>query len=95
MMLIRAIDAAYMKLSKYYQQTANDFGNYHNLSNILNLSCKATTYESSTWGPKFEAKYKEDFLDAFNKDYATPLPLSSTQTRGYKVPQSPALLAQT
>jgi hypothetical protein len=27
-MLVRAIDAAYKKLSKYYQQTANDLGDY-------------------------------------------------------------------
>ncbi len=94
-MLLRAIDTSYKKLSKYYQQKANDLGDYYYLSNILNPSCKATTYDSSKWGPKFAAKYKEDFLDAFNKDHAMPLPLSSTQTRGLKAPRSLALLAQT
>ncbi len=77
-MLVRAIDAAYNKLFKYYQKTANDLGDYYNLGNLLNPSCKATTYDSSTWGPKFAAKYKQDCLDAFNKDYATPSPLLST-----------------
>ncbi len=94
-MLVRAIDAAYKKLSKYYQQTAKDLGDYYNLGNILNPSCKATTYDSSTWGPHFAAKYKQDFLDAFNKDYATPATSSSTQTRGSEAPQSLALLTQT
>jgi hypothetical protein len=47
-MLVRAIDAAYKKLSKYYQQTAKDLGNYYNVGNILNPSCKATTYDSDT-----------------------------------------------
>ncbi len=93
--LLRAIDTAYKKLSKYYQQMANDLGDYYYLSNILNPSCKATTYDSSKRGPKFAAQYKEDYLDAFNEDHATPLPLSSMQTRRLRARQSLALLAQT
>jgi hypothetical protein len=94
-MLVRAIDAVYKKLSKYYQQTANNLGDYYNLSNILNPSCKATTYDSITWGPHFAAKYKQDYFIAFNKDYAMPAMSSSTQTRGSDAPQSLALLTQT
>ncbi len=94
-MLVCAIDAAYKKLSKNYRQTADDLSDYSNLSNMLNPSCKATTYDSSTWGPTFAAKYKQDFLNAFNKDYVTPALLSSPQTRRAKAPQSLALLAQT
>ncbi len=94
LMLVRAIDAAYKNLSRNCQPTANDLGNYYNLGNILNPSCKATTYDSSTQGLHFTAKYKQDFFNTFNKDYATPAILSSTQTRRYEAPQSLALLEQ-
>jgi hypothetical protein len=67
-MLVRAIDAAYKKLSKYYQKTADDLGDYYNFGNMLNPSCKATTSNSSMWGPTIAAKYKQDFLYTFNKD---------------------------
>jgi hypothetical protein len=94
-MLIRAIDAAYKKLSKYCQQMANDLGDYYNLGNILNTSCKATIYDSSTWSPNFPAKYKQNFFDAFNKDYAMLAMSSFIQTRGSEAPQSLALFSQT
>jgi hypothetical protein len=42
----------------------------------------------------FAAKYKQYFLDAFNKLYAAPLPLLSAQTSGSEAPRSLALLAQ-
>jgi hypothetical protein len=46
LMLVHAIDAAYKKLSMYYQQSANDLGGYYNLGNIFNISKRVATYDT-------------------------------------------------
>ncbi len=93
--LVHAINAAYKKLSNYYQQTANNLGNYYNLSNILNPSYKVTTFESDMWGPKLAAKYKQDFLNPLNKDHVTLILSFVTPNRGTATSYCHALLAQT
>ncbi len=49
--LVRAIEAAHEKLSKYYTKTIGKKGNFYNFGNIRDPSSKTSTYESNDWTP--------------------------------------------
>ncbi len=67
---VRVIDAAHGKLAKYYGQTTHELGDFFNFGNILNPNCNTTTYDGKDWDPELDAKYRANFLNAYERRYA-------------------------
>ncbi len=93
--LVRAIEAAHEKLSKYYTKTRGKKGDFYNFGNILDPSSKTSTYESDDWTPDDARKYREDFVRKYENHYVSSSPSRATQGAGTSVPQSLAYLAHT
>ncbi len=55
--LVRAIEAAHKKLSKYFIKTRGRKGDFYNFGNILDSSSKKSTYESNGLTPDEAQKY--------------------------------------
>jgi hypothetical protein len=93
--LVKAIEVAHEKLSKYYTKTRGKKGNFYNFGNSLNHSSMTSTYDGNDWTPDDARKYREDFVRKYENHYASSSPLRATQGTGTSEPQGLAYLAHT
>ncbi len=73
MLLICAIDAAYLNICKYYTHLMKDLSDSFNMGHILNLSSKTLMYNSDDWDKDFARKSWANFFNKYNRCYAAPI----------------------
>jgi hypothetical protein len=67
--LLPAINAAKTKLSKFYNKTLKELGDFYNFGTILNPMVKLEMYRSHEWGWQYVKRYRADFLKNFKDLY--------------------------